>query len=247
MLEKKKESIYVFIIYHSSDYCKRSINSKLNIMKIKNLIYFLLVIFIASSCDEMNINGSGPIISESRSVSAFTSISSSLPANIVISQGSEQNLTIETHGNVLGIIESKVVNGELQLRLKENLRHLDRLDIYITASNYENLRLSGASRLETEGCLALNQLEVHLSGATSVELCGMADKLEIHLSGAGIFNGYDMMAQTIDASVSGASHVQVNASQLLDVSISGAASVRYKGNPQINSRISGAGSLINAN
>lgn len=247
MLEKKNEPIYVFIISRSSDYCKRSINSKLKIMKIKNVIYLLIIVFIATSCDEMNINGSGPIISESRTVPTFTSISSSLPANIIISQGNEQSLTIETHGNVLSVIESTVVNGELRLRINNSVRNLDRLDVYITAADFENLRLSGASRLETEGCLDVDQLEVHLSGATSADLCGISESLEIHLSGAGIFRGYDMMAQTVGASVSGASHVQVNASQLLDVSISGAATVRYKGNPQINSSISGAGSLINAN
>ena len=225
----------------------RSNNSKLKIMKIKNLIYVFAIILIATSCDEMNINGSGPIISETRSVPAFTSINSSLPANIIIGQGSEQNLTISTHGNVMGIIESRVVNGELRLGLKSNVRSLDRLDIYITAANFENLKLSGTGRLSTEGCLEVDELDVRLSGASSVDLCGITSSLEIDLSGASAFKSYDMMAQSVNVSVSGASSVQVSADQLLDVTISGAASVHYKGSPQINSNISGAGSLINAN
>jgi len=216
-------------------------------MKIKNLFYLIPLVFLASACDEMNINANGPIITETRSVAAFTSIDSSLPANIIITQGDDQNLTIRTYGNVIGLIQSDVVNAELRLGLKRSVRNLERLDVYITAADYERLNLSGAARLSTEGCLEIDKLSIRLSGASETNLCGIANELDVELSGASSFKAYDMPTNIVNVSVSGASDVRVSANELLDVTISGAASIRYKGNPEISSSISGAGSLINAN
>ncbi|OEK04647.1 head GIN domain-containing protein [Roseivirga misakiensis] len=216
-------------------------------MKLKNLIYLLAICLLASSCDEVNINASGPIITEDRTVATFTSINSSLPGNIIVSQGQDQQLSIVTHSNVLDHIESKVVNGVLELEIKGSIRNLDQLDIYITAPDFEEFRLSGAAKLNTESCLELDDLEVHLSGATSTNLCGLLENLTLHLSGASSFRGYDLMAQDVNVYISGAGEARVMANELLDVNISGAAKVRYKGNPEIRSDISGAGSLVNDN
>lgn len=216
-------------------------------MKLKNLFFLLAAITLVSACDDNGIFASGNIISETRSVDDFNSIDISVPANIYISQEPDQNLLIETHENIMNVVETVVINGELNITLSRSLRRVETLNIYISAADYERIELSGATILRSEGCLTLDNLEIRSSGASNIDICGQADELDVRLSGASNFKGYGMESQIVNIRVSGASNMQVTAEQMLDVRISGAASVRYKGNPQINSDISGAGSLVNAN
>ena len=216
-------------------------------MKLKILLPIMALTLIIGACHENGIDAHGPIVRETRTVDAFTAIDSSLPANIFISQDLEHGVVIETHEDILPIIESYVSGEELILGLTRSIRNIDRLNIYVTAEDYQRIRLSGAANLESEECLSLNGLVVQLSGAGNVNLCGTADQLSVGISGAGNFRGYDMVAREVSAIVSGAGNMRVTAEELLDVTISGAGSIRYRGNPQIFQNISGAGSLINAN
>ena len=216
-------------------------------MKLKILLPFVALMMILGACHEYGIDAHGPIVRETRAVDAFTQVTSSLPANIYISQELEHEVVIETHEDILPIIDSYVSGGELVLDLNRSLRNIDRLNVYVSAENYERIRLSGASNLESEECLSVDGLVVQLSGAGNINLCGTADQLSVGISGAGNFRGYDMVAREVSAIVSGAGNMRVTAEELLDVTISGAGSIRYRGNPQIFSNISGAGSLINGN
>lgn len=216
-------------------------------MKLKNLLILLAAIITITACDGRGTFANGTIISESRSVDNFTSLDISVPANIYISQDPQQDLRIETHEDIMSIVETEVVNGELNICFSRSVRNLRTLNVYISAADYERIELSGAANLRSEGCLTLNNLEIRSSGASTIDLCGQADEMSLHLSGASEFKSYNMQAQTVRAVVSGATNVRVTAEQLLDVIISGASKVRYKGNPQIDSDISGAGVLVNAN
>ena len=216
-------------------------------MKLRNLLFLVMPLAVITSCDDYGIFASGNIVSETRVVDNFTSLDIAVPANIYISQDPEQNLRIETHENVMRVLETVVINGELNINLTRSLRNLDRLDIFISATDYERIELSGASTLRTEGCLQLDELTITVSGASKIDLCGQADLLDVRLSGASDFRSYGMEALEVRAVVSGASDMRVTAEELLDVTISGAASIRYKGYPEIHSAISGAGSLVNAN
>jgi hypothetical protein len=216
-------------------------------MKLKNLLILIVPLVMFTACDDHGIFASGNIVSETRVVDTFNSLDISVPANIYISQEADQNLRIETHENVMRVLETVVLNGELNIRLTRSLRNLDRLDIFVSAEDYERIELSGAATLSTEGCLDLDELNIRVSGASKINLCGQADVMDVRLSGASDFRSYGMEVQELRAVVSGASDMRVTAEELLDVTISGAASIRYKGYPEIHSDISGAGSLVNAN
>lgn len=216
-------------------------------MKLKILFPLLALTLIIGACHENGIDANGPIVRETRAVTPFTAIDSSLPANIYISQDLEHGVVIETHEDLMPVIESYVSGDELILGLTRSISNIDQLDVYVSAEDYQRIRLSGASNIRSEECLSLNSLVVQLSGAGNINLCGVADDISVGISGAGNFQGYDMVAREVSAIVSGAGNMRVTAEEILDVTISGAGSIRYRGNPQIFTNISGAGSLINAN
>lgn len=216
-------------------------------MKYRFLMLASLVLALNGCYYDYGYDAHGPITIETRTVNTFNAINVSLAANIFISQEPTQNLRIETHEDILPFIDSYVVDGELILDLRRNIASMSRLNIYISAEDYERIRLSGAANIRSEGCLSLDNLEMRISGAGTVNLCGETEVLDVRISGAGNFQGYGMVAEEVDATISGAGNLRVTAESILDVRISGAGSVYYRGNPQISSDISGAGSLINAN
>jgi len=61
------------------------------------------------------VGGSATTISEARTVSQFDKVSVSGSGQLLISQGQEQALTIETDDNLLPFIKSEVINGHLRI------------------------------------------------------------------------------------------------------------------------------------
>ena len=70
-----------------------------------------------------------------------------------------------------------------------------------------------------------------------------ASKMNFDVSGASNINCYNFPAKDIDADISGASSVKVNATKTLSVDASGASSLRYRGQPSVKSDVSGASSV----
>jgi hypothetical protein len=69
----------------------------------------------------------------------------------------------------------------------------------------------------------------------------------MHGSGASEFRCFDLMAESADVNVSGASNADVFASVNLKAEASGASNIRYKGKPSVSSNTSGAGNVASAN
>lgn len=217
-------------------------------MKKQNLLLlFVAFIFTINACDQDGVNGEGEIKSESRNVDTFNSINVSVPANIFITQGSTQSLRVETHENVIDIIETYVTDGTLRIYNDQNIRNLKKLNIYITAADFQKLTLSGAASITSEGSLDLNDLNLSVSGASKVNISGNSNSLVINASGASSIRGFNMMAQKVDATISGAGNMKISSESELKVNLTGASSLEYKGNPVITSSVTGASRLVNAN
>lgn len=65
-------------------------------------------------------HGSGKIITQSRQIPEFTKIRISYPAQVTVSQGGTESLTIEADDNVAGEIRTQVVDGELDINQVHN-------------------------------------------------------------------------------------------------------------------------------
>jgi hypothetical protein len=64
------------------------------------------------------------------------------------------------------------------------------------------------------------------------------------VSGSGNIDLSGIIADAVDARVSGSGTVKVNAVQILDATVSGSGTVRYLGNPVITTHISGSGKVV---
>ena len=212
----------------------------------------VLLIYGCSDSDSNNSNNciepTGVITTEVRSVAAFHSIELEGIGNILLTQGSPQQLSIITHQNLLSLIETTVTNEELHIDLDGCIQGMiNQFDILITMPDIEKLELQGVGNIVGQNDFNLDTLEVELDGVGEVTMSGTVDYLEITSSGVGNVMAFDLISQACEVTVLGVGNVEVTAEVELDVTISGAGNVFYKGDPSIDANISGEGNLINAN
>lgn len=233
-------------------------------MKPRNwTIYVLLVILIIVLSACRLVVGSGDIVSESREVSGFDSVSVSGTGEVIITQGDGESLTIETDDNVMEHVTSEVRGGTLYLGTepRTNVRPT-RLIFMLGVDELKGADVSGsgsveAASLETDNLefgvsgsgsvnvdsLTADQLNVRISGSGDVQLAGEAPEQDIDISGSGDYRAGDLLSETAVVSISGSGQATLWTTDSLDADVSGSGTVNYYGNPTVSSSTSGSGSI----
>jgi hypothetical protein len=213
--------------------------------------------------------GSGNVITQTREVSNFNAIEISYPAQVLISQGSQESLKIEAEDNLLPNLKTEVRSGTLEIFYRrEDRKHVnptkmvkitivvkDLADVAFTSAgelkidqletDVLDVSLSGAGNLDLDE-VQVNELGVSLSGAGSMNASGSADELDLNISGFGDFNGADLHGNMARVNISGAGSATVWVDEELVAGISGAGSVSYYGSADVTKQISGVGSVSHA-
>jgi hypothetical protein len=235
---------------------------------VKNLstLLFTIVILLAS-CSVLGERGNGNVVKQERKVAAFDAIDVSGAFDIYLSLGTTQSVIVETDDNLQPLIKTEVVGNTLKIDNKKPIHDSKCMKVYVTVTDLKKIELSGAVDMETQNKLTLNELEIEISGATDasldlavqkleisssggskMKLSGMANKFDVDVSGAVELRAYDLLAEIVSLSISGAGEAEINVTKELNADISGAATVRYKGDPpKVDSSVSGAGSIKKAN
>ena len=221
-----------------------------------------IAVLLLSACAVTTARGSGNVITEEREVSGFEGVALSGIGQVIITQGDQESLTIETDDNLIQYIEGEVRNGRLELGIADNtipipsrsiiyrvgLIDLTALDSSGVGSfemdglNTDRLRitLSGAGDIGIDS-LSATDLAVTISGAGNIDLAGQVETQEVDMSGFGNYNARDLESQTASVRISAAGNAVVWVLDTLDVEISGAGNVEYFGSPDVMREISGAG------
>ena len=233
-------------------------------------IWLVLIVLIAASlaCSIpfgiTTVRGSGNVVTEEREVNGFESIALSGVGRVIITQGDDESLSIETDDNLMRYIETEVRNGTLELGLARNTIPIPTQSIIfrVSVNDLTGLTSSGAGSFEIDGLdtdrlkvtlsgagdlgidsLSATDLVVTISGAGNVEVGGQVEAQEIDMSGFGNYNARDLESQTASVRISGAGNAVIWAQDTLDVEISGAGNVEYYGSPNVTRDISGAGKV----
>jgi hypothetical protein len=206
--------------------------------------------------------------SQTRTVSAFTKLSVGIPADVRLSKGPFKVLM---EGSELDEIITKVENGTLRISRKDSKwsfwnwdSNNSKITIHISMPSLEGVSLSGSGRIISEDQfhsasmrlnvsgsgrlqlrVATDQLSTHVSGSGSIEISGITEKMDTHISGSGSVKAEKLVAQQVDARISGSGSCYVHVDKSIDARISGSGNIRYTGNPtNINARTSGSGKVV---
>jgi len=210
--------------------------------------------------------GSGSIITQTREVSRFDSVSVEYPAQVFIQQGSAESLKVEADDNLLPDLKTQVKGNTLEISYKKTgekyINPTKPVVITITVKDLKDVEFSSAGELTIDGLktdkldLTLNgagnlelndvtikRISVNLNGAGSMTASGTANDIDVTISGFGDFKGADLHSKTAKVNISGAGSATVWVDDELDAEISGAGSVNYYGSPKVSKQINGIGGV----
>jgi hypothetical protein len=105
--------------------------------------------------------------------------------------------------------------------------------------NVDNLRLDMSGASQFDGSINTNNLHSDISGASQVNLQGTAYNQTVDISGASIYNAKNLVSNTTNIDVAGASQAQINATKKIIYDASGASRLDVFGNPNTSGDRSG--------
>ena len=190
---------------------------------------------------------SGKMGSDSRTMSGVRTVLFDMVGNLTITQGTEEELTVNADEKLLPIITSTVNNGTLTLTMngsfKADLSKGVNIDLDLKVKQLDTLNLKGAGNIKVLN-LNVSKLTVAMSGAGSVNIAGKVAEQDISLDGAGSYDSVNTKSQNAMVHLSGVGSVKVRVSSVLDATMSGLGSIEYIGNPTtLNKHISGFGQV----
>jgi hypothetical protein len=210
------------------------------------------------------IQGSGVLQSEERAVAEFSEINLSSAVELELAVGPPTSLTVTADDNILPHVVTDVSGGRLSIFINASTSSQKGVQIKATTPRLSDLVGNGAVRVAAEGIsgdqfhLALNgastcrlaaevdELEADVQGASTALLAGSAEALTLECQGASRIDADDLKARRVVAAASGASRIQVTASDQIAARADGASLVRYRGRPSKVTRDATGASTIEA-
>lgn len=207
---------------------------------------------------------------EDRSVGSFSAVKISGDFNVIIQQGSSENVKISASGIDLQDIITEIEGGSLRIRTRNDnwswKKDYD-VDIVLTYKTLEGVTSSGSSRITTKntiksdnfdltlsgsgkfkGSVETQKLEMSISGSGDIELSGSAKEQDISISGSGDLEAMELKSSFAKIKISGSGNASVAVSEELDARVSGSGDIRFAGNPQKQIiKTTGSGSIKKIN
>jgi len=226
-----------------------------------------LVIIAISSCTHAQffrtVEGHGNVVTKERKTDDFTGIKVSSGIDVYLKQGNNESVSVEADQNLHEYILTEVRGGVLNVYSEYNIRHAERMRVYVTMKEINSVKTTSAGdvigetpintdRLELSASSAGDiKLEVHakkididISSSGDISVTGETDVLRADLSSAGDLNAYDLRSREADVSVSSAGDADVYASERITARASSAGDINYKGDPKyIDAHSSSAGGI----
>lgn len=177
-------------------------------MKTKNILFILLCCALVG----LSVKVFASVKQEQRNVGSFTKISVSSGINLYLTQGSTHSVSIETEEEILDLIETKVENGTLTIKVKngEKINWINGqlvLNAHVSTPTIDAIRGSGGADIYPQTPINNNSsLEIALSGGADLKAGSIKAKdLNIKLSGGSDAKQLDVTADTFTGAFSGGS------------------------------------------
>ena len=229
------------------------------------ILFSIASMMILYSCSK--ISGHGPIVTETRTVPAFTGINFDIPGNLHYTPGSTFKLELSSQENLLDVIETYVSGNDLKIRVKSgtHIKSKEDIDVFVEAPDLTYLSLGGSGYMEVSqlykpndlrlvvsgsGRIQISQMETNalnaeISGSGSLQINnGKSNREQVNISGSGMADFLNFATDDAVTQTSGSGTIQLQVNKTLEAYISGSGVVMYKGNPTVKSSVSGSGRVV---
>ena len=218
-------------------------------MKYHLLALVLFALLLSTGCTKESlsgeqITGSGKIVSQERSLTGFTGVAVSGIAHVIITQGDNESVRVETDDNIIDRVETSVSASVLNIALEKGSYSGIKVTVYVTMKQITSLTCDGTADFTTTGQIQTDAISIKIRGTGNASLSGTAKTESIDIAGTGNIHGFGLASTDCSVRIAGSGNAEVNVAHQLDVSISGVGNVSYSGDPSIvNKTIAGVGSV----
>lgn len=187
-------------------------------------------------------DGSGVLITEDRTVTAFSAVRVSGALRVELDRGPLM-VEVEFDENLLEKLETTVRGGEIQIRCADCSPSSGSV-VRLTAPDVTAINVSGASKVIAND-VDEQALSISISGASKLEIDGEVARLDVDGSGASTVEGPNLRVDHLDIDMSGASRAEIAVIDRVEGDLSGASRLSLTGNetPAISVDTSGGSSV----
>ena len=204
---------------------------------------------------------------ETRSLDDFSAISIGEAIKLVLVPGNKNEAKITADNVDLDEIETRVFGSKLKIELTGSRYKNIEVEIRLTYKSLEELSVSSAASVWTDGPIKTEDLEISVSSAGDARLDidvnevdvsasssgnlvlkGKTISQRVGVSSAGVYKAYDLACEDAYVRASSAGSARVSASKKIDAKASSAGSIKYKGDPDkvyVNSSSGGSAGKAN--
>ena len=207
-------------------------------------VIIIIIFIIKNNLTKNNIQGSGNIISESRELNNFTSITLLGSIDVNIKTSESNNCVVVADDNLIPYIKTEVVNNKLNISLNESYSSEEKLVVNINTPNYDEVSLSGSGNINILD-FKNNNLSLNISGSGNITGNGEVEILVVKINGSGNLMSKEIKSNSATITINGSGDGEVFASDSISAKINGSGNIKYFGNPEnVDSIINGSGDII---
>ncbi len=223
-------------------------------MKNLSISTFLIVLFLSTtvltSCQrEMfgSIRGEGKLVEQSISLNKITGVELQIPADVYITKGDKQEISIEGQQNIINNINAFVNNEVLTLEFARKVKHSKNITVNIIVDELTYLAIMSSGTITTKSNFTTNhQLNLLIEG--SGDILATIDALQVNADIAGSGNiGLSTNTENINCDIIGAGNLKLRGKCNNKTDISIAGSGRFEGfnleTKKCKSVIAGSGNI----
>ncbi|HJW29425.1 MAG TPA: head GIN domain-containing protein, partial [Saprospiraceae bacterium] len=218
-------------------------------MKIKFILLLTASLFLQCKVDSQSwgtIKGEGDIVTKQIQLDPMHGVGLGISGELILTQGSVQQVTIEGQQNIIDNIKREVRDGFWSIEYIKNVREAKDVRIRITVPNLDEIGLSGSGSItSTNQFSGLDKLEMDISGSGGIQFDMEAKSTELNLSGSG---KADLKGTTgkFEINISGSGNVMADdlKSSGCEVAISGSGDASVQVNGDLEAAISGSGDVV---
>ena len=215
---------------------------------------------------DISIQGSKDIKKVRLTASNFKGISVGGNLQVILTQGTEEFVEIETDANLIGYFEVKVNEDKtLYIDAKEgySLIPTHSVQVHISFKELEAIRSHGHSAISADQALnfenlaleihngsvmdfgiTAQEIKVRITGSSKNNLSGTTDNLQLEVFNSGKFKGQNLSVKKAKVSINNSGTADIKVIDSLDATTNNNGTLRYSGNPSINQKSNNAGKII---
>lgn len=132
---------------------------------------FLLVASTTTLVAQKKLKGNKIVITEDRGISNFNAVEVKGKIEVILTQGNDQSVTVETDENLQFAIVTEVRNNTLIVNLSKKISKKKALNVYITIDEFVNrITTKDKAKITSDGLFNFNDLTIDAEGNSKITM-----------------------------------------------------------------------------